>query len=116
MPETAAGLAAVLAGLPDPRARRGVRHRLAVVGDCGGVRRGRRLSFVHLDRGVGRRRPGRDRAGVGYRPGPASVGGNDPQTPSGPGPGSAHQGDRCLARRTVGDCAVNGVAGDRRGG
>ncbi|WP_018908506.1 ISAs1 family transposase [Salinispora arenicola] len=31
MPETAAGLAAALAGLPDPRARRGVRHRLAVV-------------------------------------------------------------------------------------
>ncbi len=31
VPETAAGLAAALAGLPDPRARRGVRHRLAVV-------------------------------------------------------------------------------------
>ena len=31
MPETAAGLPAALAGLPDPRARRGVRHRLTVV-------------------------------------------------------------------------------------
>lgn len=29
--ETAAGLPAALAGLPDPRARRGVRHRLTVV-------------------------------------------------------------------------------------
>ena len=31
VPETAGGLPAALAGLPDPRARRGVRHRLAVV-------------------------------------------------------------------------------------
>ncbi|MCX4469377.1 transposase family protein [Micromonospora sp. NBC_01655] len=31
MPETAAGRAAALADLPDPRARRGVRHRLVVV-------------------------------------------------------------------------------------
>ncbi|MEH1017828.1 transposase family protein, partial [Micromonospora sp. CPCC 206060] len=31
MPETAAGLAAALANLPDPRARRGVRHGLVVV-------------------------------------------------------------------------------------
>ena len=31
VPETAAGLVAALAGLPDPRARRGVRHRLTVV-------------------------------------------------------------------------------------
>jgi predicted transposase YbfD/YdcC len=31
VPETAAGLLAALAGLPDPRARRGVRHRLTVV-------------------------------------------------------------------------------------
>ncbi|MEV5206725.1 transposase family protein [Micromonospora sp. NPDC053740] len=30
-PETAAGLLAALADLPDPRARRGVRHRLTVV-------------------------------------------------------------------------------------
>lgn len=30
-PETAGGLTAALAGLPDPRARRGVRHRLTVV-------------------------------------------------------------------------------------
>ncbi|MEU5943457.1 transposase family protein [Micromonospora sp. NPDC047548] len=31
VPETAAGLPAALAGLPDPRARRGVRHQLTVV-------------------------------------------------------------------------------------
>ncbi|MET8310721.1 transposase family protein [Micromonospora sp. NPDC005173] len=31
VPEAAAGLPAALAGLPDPRARRGVRHRLTVV-------------------------------------------------------------------------------------
>ncbi|MEN3616115.1 transposase family protein [Plantactinospora sp. ZYX-F-223] len=31
VPETAGGLPAALAGLPDPRARRGVRHRLTVV-------------------------------------------------------------------------------------
>jgi len=31
VPETAGGLPAVLAGLPDPRARRGVRHQVAVV-------------------------------------------------------------------------------------
>ena len=31
MPETAAGLPAALAELPDPRARRGVRRRLTVV-------------------------------------------------------------------------------------
>ncbi|MER6596631.1 ISAs1 family transposase [Micromonospora purpureochromogenes] len=31
VPETAGGLPAALAGLPDPRARRGVRHRLVVV-------------------------------------------------------------------------------------
>ncbi|MEU8265309.1 transposase family protein [Micromonospora sp. NPDC048999] len=31
VPETAAGLPAALAALPDPRARRGVRHRLTVV-------------------------------------------------------------------------------------
>ncbi|MGW5667126.1 transposase family protein [Micromonospora sp. NPDC003776] len=31
MPETAAGLPAALADFPDPRARRGVRHRLTVV-------------------------------------------------------------------------------------
>jgi predicted transposase YbfD/YdcC len=31
VPETAAGLPAALAALPDPRARRGIRHRLAVV-------------------------------------------------------------------------------------
>src|SRR3954463_3457185 len=31
VPEAATGLPAALAGLPDPRARRGVRHRLTVV-------------------------------------------------------------------------------------
>ncbi|WP_406068823.1 transposase family protein [Micromonospora sp. NBC_01638] len=31
VPEAVAGLPAALAGLPDPRARRGVRHRLVVV-------------------------------------------------------------------------------------
>ena len=31
VPETAGGLSLTLAGLPDPRARRGVRHRLTVV-------------------------------------------------------------------------------------
>ena len=31
LPETAAGLPAALADLPDPRARRGVRHQLSVV-------------------------------------------------------------------------------------
>jgi predicted transposase YbfD/YdcC len=31
LPEATGGLAAVLAGLPDPRARRGIRHRLTVV-------------------------------------------------------------------------------------
>ncbi|WP_444950303.1 hypothetical protein [Micromonospora ureilytica] len=31
MPEAAGGLPTALAGLPDPRARRGIRHRLTVV-------------------------------------------------------------------------------------
>jgi len=31
VPETAGGLPAALTGLPDPRARRGVRHQLSVV-------------------------------------------------------------------------------------
>jgi hypothetical protein len=61
VPDTASGLPAALAHRPDPRARRGVRHRLPVVVSAAVCAVVGRLPLIHRDRRVDRRRPGPDR-------------------------------------------------------
>jgi hypothetical protein len=61
VPEAAGGLAADLAGSPDPRARRGIRHRLTVVVIAA-------ICDVGLDRGHRRGPPRRRTAGRPARP------------------------------------------------
>src|SRR4051812_45092858 len=84
VPEAAAGLPAARAELPDPRARRGVRHRLTVV-------------VTAAIRAVV----------AGYR----SY--DDPPAPAGPGPGPAHPGGGGRARHRSRSHTLGGAAGDR---
>src|ERR1051326_8882733 len=82
-PNVASGLPMVLAQVPDPRARRGVRHQLSVVVTAAGcaVVAGAR-SYI-ANRRVARGLAHRPVGAVGNQGGPATVRGDDPPAVAG---------------------------------
>lgn len=114
-PETTAGLPAALASLPDPRARRGVRHQLiavvtaavcAVVAGC--------RSYTAIGEWVADA-PAATVTALGMDPARRPWRGDDPPAAASPGCGLAHRRDQQVAGQPGGCGPSASQEGDRRG-